>query len=159
MGYCCHYAAAAAAAAFNLFRVLPVLLQTWNFAPRSSMLSYMTAQNFVRFRPFGPELWGKKGVFWANFPKHRKYSSFITLTLLVMVWFWNFAQAFYMVLRDAWKNIVRFRPFLPELRGKRGFLGWDLVSARSRTFKFYHWETSSNDMILKFCTVFLYVIE
>ena len=62
------------------------------------MLSYMTAQNFVRFRPFGLELWGKRG-FWGKFPKT-----------------------------------------------------WEI-------FKFYHSETSSNGMILKFCTGFLYGSE
>ena len=69
------------------------------------MLSYMTAQNFVRFRPFGPKLsiWaqvmGEKGGFWGKFPKT-----------------------------------------------------WEI-------FKFYHSDTSSNGMILKFCTGFLYGSE
>ena len=62
-----------------------------------------------------------------------------------------------MVLRDARNNFVQFRSFFFELRGKRVFLGWDLVSARSRTFKFYHWETSSYGTIL--CTGFLYGSE
>ena len=96
MGYCCRFAASAAAsatAAFNLFRVLWVMVQTWNFAPRSSILSYITAQSFVWFRPLGPKLWGK-------FPKTIEF-----------------------------------------------------------TFKFYHSAFSSNGMILKFCTVFLYGSE
>ena len=79
MGYCCRFAAsaasaAAAAAAFNLFRVLPVMLQTWNFAPRSSIWSYIIAQNFVWFRPLGPKLWGKKGVFGGKFPKTIEFT-------------------------------------------------------------------------------------
>ena len=57
------------------------------------------------------------------------------------------------------KKFMRFCSFLLELQGKRGLLGWDLVSARSRTFKFYHSETFSNGMILKFCTSFLYGSE
>ena len=85
----------------------------------------------------GPELWGKKGGLGADFPEHGKYSTFFTQTLLVMVWFWNVVQAFYTLLMDAWKYFVKFWPFLPELRGKRVFLAWGIVSECSRTFMFF----------------------
>ena len=56
------------------------------------------------------------------------------------------------------QNVVRFHPLGPKL-GKGGFFGANFPKTIEFTFKFFHSAFSSYDMILKFCTVFLYGSE
>ena len=94
------------------------------------MLSCITAQIFVRFRPLGPKLWGKKGFFGANFPKTIEFifkfyhSAFFSngMILNICTVFLYGSEGYVRTFRAISSIFARVR--------EKGFLGCDLVSER-----------------------------